>query len=156
MDFSARTKWHGITLLISGGLGSLSSVRHRARLALLLLLSLAAADRCAAQGFGISGTVRDPNRKPLANVAVELVTRSQGRRITGTDEKGGYVFTGLAPGEYQVSFELAGYITIVRTVSVKFDKDPKDDDKGNDKDAKDGDQAGDATLVPDEPHPAKR
>src|ERR1700722_19715185 len=95
-------------------------------LGIALVLSLAAANQCAAQGFGISGTVRDPDRKPLANVAVELMTRSSGRRITGTGEKGGYVFPGLAPGDYQVSFELAGYVTLVRTVSVKFDKDPKD------------------------------
>jgi hypothetical protein len=111
-----------------------------------------AANQCAAQGFGISGTVRDPNRRPLANVAVELVTRSRGRRITGTDEKGGYVFTDLAPGDYQVSFELAGYATVVRTVSVKFDKDPKNDDK----DSKEGDKGADATLVPDESRSKKR
>ena len=122
------------------------------RLAVLIVLSLAAANECASQGFGISGTVRDPNRKPLANVAVELMTRSQGRRITGTDESGAYVFTGLAPGDYQVTFELAGYATLVRTVSVKFEKNPKDDDK----DSKDGGKSGDATLVPDKSRSKKR
>ncbi len=121
-------------------------------LGIALVLSVTAASRCAAQGFGISGTVRDPDHKPLANVAVELVTRSQGRRITGTDEKGGYIFTGLAPGDYQVSFELAGYVTLVRTVSVKFDKDPK----GDDKDSKEADKPGDATLVPDKSRSEKR
>ena len=148
----AKISWPGITLLVSGSLPLLYSARHHARLAILLVLSLAAASRCAAQGFGISGTVRDPNRKPLANVAVELMTRSQGRRITGTDEKGAYTFTDLAPGAYQVSFELAGYTTIVRTVSVKFDKDSKDDDK----DAKEGDKGGDVTLVPDTSRSKKR
>jgi hypothetical protein len=118
----------------------------------VLVLSLAAANQGISQDFGISGTVRDPNRKPLANVAVELVTRSRGRRITGTDEKGGYLFTDLAPGDYQVSFELAGYVTVVRTVSVKVDKDPKDDDK----DSKKGDNAGDATLIPDKSRSKKR
>jgi hypothetical protein len=121
-------------------------------LGITLVLSLAAANQCAAQGFGISGTVRDPDRKPLANVAVELVTRSQGRRITGTDEKGGYVFSGLAPGEYQVSFELAGYTTVVRTVAIKFDKEPKDDGKNS----KDDDKDADATLVPDKSRSDKR
>jgi hypothetical protein len=66
------------------------------------------------------------------------MTRSRGRRITGTDEKGGYVFTDVAPGDYQVTFELAGYTSkVVHTVSVKFDKDSKDskdDDKEGDKD----------------------
>jgi hypothetical protein len=128
-------------VLQSGILMGLAKIKW---LGVALVLSLAAASQCAAQGFGISGTVRDPSRKPLANVAVELATRSQGRRITGTDEKGGYVFGGLTPGEYQVSFELAGYVTLVRTVSVKFDKDPKDDDK----DLKETDKPGDATLVP--------
>jgi hypothetical protein len=141
----ARIKWLGSALPVSRSIRPLYSVRDRARLVLLAMLSLAAASQCAAQGFGISGTVRDPDRKPLANVAVELTTRSSGRRITGTDEKGEYIFTGLAPGDYEVSFELAGYATVVRTVSVKFDKDPKADDK----DSKAGDKAGDATLVPD-------
>jgi hypothetical protein len=126
----ARIKWLGIALVLSG----------------------AAASHCAAQGFGITGTVRDPARKPLANVAVELATRSQGRRITGTDEKGGYVFNGLAPGDYQVSFELAGYVTLVRTVSVKFDKDPKNDDQ----DSKEADKPGDATLIPDKSRSKKK
>jgi ABC-type dipeptide/oligopeptide/nickel transport system permease subunit len=115
------------------------------RLGLLFALSLTAANQSPAQGFSISGTVRDPNRKPLPNVAVELSTRSQGRRITGTDENGRYIFSGLAPGEYQVSFELAGYATLIRVVPVKFDKDSKDDDKD-----------GDTTLVPEKRRSKKR
>jgi Carboxypeptidase regulatory-like domain len=138
----AKIKLSGIAVLAFSSLRY--SARPHARMMLLVALSIATANQAAAQGFSLSGTVRDPNRKPLANVAVELMTRSRGRRITGTDEKGGYVFTDLAPGEYQVSFELAGYTTVVRSVSVKFDKDPKD----NYKDSKDGDKDGDAILVP--------
>ncbi len=124
---STGTKWSGIVLLA---------------------LSVAGANLAAAQGFSLSGTVRDPNRKPLANVAVELVTRSRGHRITGTDENGRFVFADLVPGEFQVSFELAGYVTVVRTYSVKFDKGPKDDNKDEAKDT-------DVTLVP-EKEPAKK
>jgi hypothetical protein len=148
----ARIKGLGATPLVSGSLPLFFSARHRAKLALLLVFGLAAADHCAAQGFSLSGTVRDPNRKPLANVAVELETRSHGRRVTGTDETGRYVFTDLAPGDYEVSFELAGYATVVRIVSVKFDKDTKDDGK----DPKGGDKGGDATLVPNPSRSKKR
>lgn len=110
---------------------------------LLAVFLMIGANPCAAQGFNLSGTVRDPKGKPLANVTVELSTRSYGRRTTGTDENGRYVLGGLAPGNYQVSFELAGYATIVRVIPVKFDKDTKDDDKDNDKD-----KDGDVILVP--------
>jgi Carboxypeptidase regulatory-like domain len=143
----ATTNQSGELRRVTPRLGGSMGIKW-SRIVLLALLG-AGANLSVGQGFSLSGTVRDQNRKPLANVAVELGTRSQGRRITGTDENGSFVFTDLSPGSYQVSFELAGYVTVVRTVAVKFDKDPKDD-------SKDDDKGSEVILVPEKERAKKR
>ena len=91
------------------------------------------------QGLIISGTVRDQAGQPMANVTVRLVTRSDGVKVTSTDEKGKYLFTDLDIAFYDLSYERKGYITVTRRVGVKFDEDPGDDDP----------RAADVTMLPE-------
>jgi hypothetical protein len=83
---------------------------------LALLLLLVASGSASAQGVGasgnISGTVTDPSGAvlPKANItAVE--TAKGGRYATATDDSGRYQFTGLPPGAYDVTAQIAGFQT---------------------------------------------
>jgi hypothetical protein len=136
----------GIAPLLRGIRTTFDYPRSRAIFALLVGLSMVGVNKCVAQSVSFSGTVSDPKGKPLANVGIEFSTRSQGRSITGTDENGKYAVSGLPPGDYQVTFELAGYTTVVRIIHVKFGGD-KDDDDG---------KAGDVTLAPQKVRPEKK
>ena len=66
----------------------------------------------------ISGTVTSPHRGPLGHVTVTL---TPGNRFTGTNNAGGYSFTGVAPGTYTVTLSgVPGYCEPVpaQTVTV--------------------------------------
>ena len=66
----------------------------------------------------LSGTVTSPHRGPLGHV---VVTLTPGNRFTGTDNNGGYSFTGIVPGTYTVTLSgLPGYCepAPAQTVSV--------------------------------------
>jgi len=51
---------------------------------------------------------------PGAAVAVRNVATSQARQVH-TDGSGHYIVSALAPGEYEVTFENAGFATLRRT-----------------------------------------
>jgi hypothetical protein len=79
----------------------------------------------------LRGTVRDEAGSALAGVVVRLSTRSNGARITETDSQGHYAFWELDPGTYPVSFERAGFVSIVRRMEVSYaerESDPKNRD----------------------------
>jgi Carboxypeptidase regulatory-like domain len=84
-----------------------TSVRSFA-LALVVLLSAAL---CSAQFSGsIVGVVQDPQGAGVAKVKVELVSVSTGTsRVTNTDAGGDYDFESVAPGNYKVTAEIAGF-----------------------------------------------
>lgn len=64
--------------------------------------------RVTAQGQGLPG------------VQVEVTSPTlQGTRTTYTSENGDYVFVGLPPGDYTVSFKLQGLETVTKTVPLK-------------------------------------
>jgi Tol biopolymer transport system component len=66
----------------------------------------------------LSGTISSPHRGPLGHV---IVTLTPGNRFAGTDNTGGYSFTGLAPGTYTLTVSgLPGYCEPVppQTVTV--------------------------------------
>ncbi len=52
----------------------------------------------------ITGTVHDPLKKPIAGCMVQLTSRGQDGmlRVTGSDEKGHYVFKDLPAGTYDI------------------------------------------------------
>jgi len=85
---------------------------------LLLLLSLfawhppsAAQDEARVVVGRIRGTVKNAEDRPVAGLLVQLVAadRSGALRITGTDEKGRYLFRDLPAGVYDVKLEADGY-----------------------------------------------
>jgi len=52
----------------------------------------------------ITGTVQDPQKKPMVGCMVQLKSKGQDGvlRVTGTDEKGAYVFKDLPAGTYDI------------------------------------------------------
>jgi outer membrane receptor protein involved in Fe transport len=67
----------------------------------------------------ISGHVIDSQGLPLPGVTVNATSPNlQGVRTVTTSDNGDYVFTGLPPGTYTISFEMSGFNKLERTVSV--------------------------------------
>ena len=64
--------------------------------------------------FGtIVGAVFDPKKKPMAGCMVQLSSRGEGAtlRVTGTDEKGHYVFKDLPAGIYDIEVAVSGGVS---------------------------------------------
>jgi vitamin B12 transporter len=77
------------------------------RLALFFLVFTAAH---AESGAALSGTVKDPQERPVPNAALTLVSRSgSAESATTSDAAGGYRFRGLAEGNYLVRAEAPGF-----------------------------------------------
>jgi iron complex outermembrane receptor protein len=64
----------------------------------------------------IKGVVKDDSGQPLPGVKIE-VENTYFR--TYTDPDGMYQFTKVKPGEYLINFELAGFETVTKTVTVE-------------------------------------
>jgi len=82
---------------------------------------LAAAGVAAAQTTNgtISGRVADPQGLALPGVTVTASSPSlQGVRTTTTSQNGDYIFTLLPSGLYTISFELANFERVQKTVSL--------------------------------------
>jgi len=79
-------------------------------LAIGLMTSLAMPALADTTTGQISGTVTGTNGQPIANVNV-AATAPSGRYTTKTDAKGFYVFPGVAPDTYSISFSISGYGT---------------------------------------------
>jgi hypothetical protein len=77
---------------------------------------LAATAAFAQIGSGISGVVRDPSGGVLPGVVVEAASPAliEGSRSTVTDANGQYQIIDLRPGDYTVTFTLAGFKTVRR------------------------------------------
>jgi Carboxypeptidase regulatory-like domain/TonB dependent receptor/TonB-dependent Receptor Plug Domain len=94
----------------------------RRNLFLVLALVLAVAGGAFAQGTQsgtLSGTVLSSDRQPLPGVTVNLKSPALlGTRSAVTDANGGYIFKALPPGSYKVTYDLAGFATVERAVTV--------------------------------------
>jgi len=94
----------------------------RRNLFLVLALVLAVASGAFAQGSQtgtLSGTVLSSDRQPLPGVTVSVKSPSLlGTRSAVTDANGGYIFKALPPGTYKVTYDLAGFATVEKTVTV--------------------------------------
>jgi len=91
----------------------------------LVLMLLLFATPSAAQQLSLSGTVRDASGL-LSGAMVTL--SSNGARIATatTDSVGAYRFGELAAGTYELSFEMRGFETAVRRVTLGPDTPPMD------------------------------
>ena len=92
--------------------------------ALILGISLAAAGRTAAQGNPtgtVSGHVVDQAGLAVPGATVTASSPAlQGVRTATTSENGDYIIPFLPAGDYDVKFELQGFKTTTRPVSVKM------------------------------------
>jgi vitamin B12 transporter len=83
-----------------------------AALFLLFWFSGACAVLSAAPGASLSGVVRDPQSRAVAGANVELYSRGGSISMnTTSDFAGSYHFDGLAPGDYILHVEAAGFAT---------------------------------------------
>jgi hypothetical protein len=78
-----------------------------------VIITVACSQPTHAQGVQagtLQGTVMDASKLVLPGVTVTISSSAlQGPRTTVTDANGVYVFRGLPPGQYHVSFELGGF-----------------------------------------------
>jgi hypothetical protein len=67
----------------------------------------------------IVGAASSSDGAPLPGVAVTVSSPAlQGERTDTTDASGAYIFRGLPPGDYKVSFALSGFSTVERNITV--------------------------------------
>ncbi len=98
-------------------------ISHPTRLiALLLVWSMGSPVAAGAQswrGMGrLAGKVTDEQGKPLENVVVRLTLPGAGGTTAKTNRKGEWAVGGLARGDWELDFELAGYESRRLAVSV--------------------------------------
>ena len=125
-------------------------------LAVLLAISLLAVASTAAQETAapapdppparrvvgtITGTVQNPQKKPMVGCMVQLKSKGQDGvlRVTGTDDRGAYVFKDLPAGTYDIEVGTMEDLTLrkerievrppFRTI-VDFEMGPQSGDKG--------------------------
>lgn len=68
----------------------------------------------------LSGTVEDPQRRPVQQARVQLKSTGTGAlRNASTGPEGFYDFASLAPGEYDLNVEAQGFATINRRVRLE-------------------------------------
>jgi hypothetical protein len=90
-------------------------------LAAALLLATAATTAQTNPTGTLSGRVLDDQKLPLPGVVVTVTSVAlQGARTATTTENGDFVLPFLAPGEYTLMFELAGFATTQRTERVRI------------------------------------
>jgi hypothetical protein len=101
-----------------------SRIRRSAGAVLGLTLVLAFVFTGVAAGQGIqvgtlTGGVTSSDGAALPGVTVTLKSPAlQGERTAVTDSTGGYIFRGLPPGTYTVSYSLSGFGTVERKLDV--------------------------------------
>lgn len=96
--------------------------RTRTLLAAAALVAAGLTGRLAAQGTQssvLTGTVRATDGQALPGVSVAITSPAlQGERTTLTEGNGSYILRGLPPGTYRVTFSLAGFSDLERTLSL--------------------------------------
>lgn len=94
----------------------------RTRGLLTLFALLIAGSALAQTTAALSGIATDhSDGRPLAGVTVTIASRSlQGTRTAITGENGAYDFAALPPGEYELRFEAAGMVTLVKHATLRL------------------------------------
>ncbi|HET9298474.1 MAG TPA: TonB-dependent receptor, partial [Candidatus Polarisedimenticolaceae bacterium] len=95
------------------------------RIALAMALLLPALVLAQAETTGrISGVVKDPEGKPIANAEITVSSPAlQGDRVLKSDASGRYLATQLPPGQYLVSIEATGMNTGLYNLPVGIGQD---------------------------------
>src|SRR3982750_910860 len=97
-----------------------SSMRRLATLSLVFWIAVLTTGAAFAQSVGatngaINGKVTDASSGVMPGVTVTIASPSmQGTRTAVTDQEGSYRFPAIPPGEYKITYELAGFSTVVR------------------------------------------
>src|SRR5258708_22756361 len=85
----------------------------------LVLVSFGLAFAQGTQTGSLTGTVRSSDRQPVPGVSVTLKSPALlGTRTAITDVNGGYIFKALPPGSYKISYELTGFATVEKSVTL--------------------------------------
>jgi len=72
----------------------------------------------------IKGKVTDGDGKPLKDVSITLKDETRGQAYAmKTDKKGNYYLIGIAPADYRMKFEKAGFQDLVGVVAIVPDKE---------------------------------
>jgi hypothetical protein len=99
----------------------------RRQLLLALVIVLIVGGNAFAQGSQtatLSGTVQSTDHRPMPGVTVNLTSAALlGIRSVATDANGAYIFKALPPGTYKVSYELTGFSTLEKTVTLALGGD---------------------------------
>ncbi|HUQ89623.1 MAG TPA: TonB-dependent receptor [Vicinamibacterales bacterium] len=86
------------------------------------LLALSLVGDASAQGVqtgSVRGVVKDATGQVVPQTAIRAESSAQqGARMTASDQAGAYQVAGLAPGDYTLRFEFAGFQTVTSTVRV--------------------------------------
>ena len=91
------------------------------------LLTLFAASAFAQTTASLTGEVTTDG-KPLPGVTVTISSPNlQGTRTAVTGDNGGYQFSGMPPGDYKVTFDLAGMATVTRSVRLQLSQTARAD-----------------------------
>src|SRR2546423_5745693 len=89
-------------------------------MALSALVLLFAASAFAQTTASLTGEVTSDG-KPMPGVTVTLSSPNlQGTRTAVTGENGGYTFSSMPPGDYTVTFELAGLATVTKKTTLQL------------------------------------
>src|ERR1700754_318923 len=88
---------------------------------LLLILSLGATPARGQSNYAsLSGTVYDPQRQAVPGASIRATSVStRASRQVNTNEQGAFQFTGLLPGDYELTVEAKGFAALTRAVNVE-------------------------------------
>jgi outer membrane receptor protein involved in Fe transport len=87
----------------------------------VLLLRAAFAAAQGQQTGTLQGTVIDASDLALPGVTVTVTSPAlQGERVTVTGGSGDYVLRGLPPGQYEARFELSGFATVTKSLTISL------------------------------------
>ena len=93
--------------------------RHLLWAVALMLVTVGGAFAQGTQTGTLSGSVLSSDHQPLPGVTVSVKSSALlGTRTAVTDANGGYIFKALPPGSYKVSYDLAGFSTVEKTVTL--------------------------------------
>ncbi len=97
-------------------------MKKTAAFAMAFLLLVAAGGTVLAQSImttALRGHVESQDGQPLPGVTVSVKAPTlQGTRTTVTSVNGDYVFVGLPPGDYAVTFSLQGFRSVTQKISL--------------------------------------
>jgi hypothetical protein len=98
----------------------MSPVRRYALLFAVMLVVIPTVSSAQFRGLGrITGTVSEEGGGPMSNVSVRAtLTGEDGVIEERSDEKGAWAVSGVAKGEWHLTFQIAGYIPVGAKVTL--------------------------------------